>query len=184
MRPFNANEWNQSRPEHMEFLQPDGAAASHHGDRQRNRSKRWTRTRLFCTRATATSARSRMRSCSRRSRDRLRAPSIPRSFKRTAASTTIPRTRTWRLTCSGPGHFVLPGGFLDPSAASYRVDPDPNYWGKNASAKETWTISSNLPRLQSKSTSRATPRSGQRHENRQGDGFFRSPTSGRLRSTA
>lgn len=38
----------------------------------------------------------------------------------------------------GTGPHVLSTGFLDPSAASYRIDPDPNYWGKNASTQEPW----------------------------------------------
>jgi peptide/nickel transport system substrate-binding protein len=46
---------------------------------------------------------------------------------------------TWMTTSMlGTGPYVLSGGFLDPSAPSYTVHPDPNYWGRNASLAEPW----------------------------------------------
>src|SRR5881628_1786622 len=45
---------------------------------------------------------------------------------------------TWMTTSMiGTGPYVLSGGFLDlTSAPSYTINPDPNYWGKNAATAE------------------------------------------------
>ncbi len=44
---------------------------------------------------------------------------------------------TWMAThMIGTGPYVLSGGFLDPSAPSYTINPDPNYWGRTAAAAE------------------------------------------------
>src|SRR3989454_498860 len=47
---------------------------------------------------------------------------------------------TWMTTSMiGTGPYVLSGGFLDlTSAPSYTINPDPNYWGKNAATAEPW----------------------------------------------
>ncbi len=44
---------------------------------------------------------------------------------------------TWMTThMVGTGPYVLTGGFLDPTASSYTLKPDPNYWAINASKAE------------------------------------------------
>ncbi len=48
-------------------------------------------------------------------------------------------SNTWMSThMLGTGPHVLSGGFLDPSAPSYTINPDPNYWGRADATAEPW----------------------------------------------